>query len=77
MKAEDMSMVELKAAAYDKIALKEQISRELVQINNLIVRKIKEAENEHSTGNQRSPEKETEGRKPEIKDYDSGTGKQN
>lgn len=46
MDLENLSLMELKALAYDRIASLEQVRAELDRINQLIAKKMKEAASE-------------------------------
>jgi len=50
----EMSIIELKALAYDKIAMGEQIQKDLAMINQTILAKLREAQDE-TTDQQTTP----------------------
>ena len=54
-----LTLVELKAAAYDSLAQREQCDRDLKTINDVIVRKYNEARVEPKTEDPKSEETKT------------------
>ena len=62
----EMSIIELKALAYDKIAMGEQIQKDLAMINQTILAKLREAQDE-TTDKQTTPKPAGDKRIPEGK----------